>query len=139
MTTSTPTATATTPLGTDALIEVFNTLKAFGPRRIDGYQADATPATKARLRMRLDEYGKQDGMGDVVLLVRRYFNTYRSSDWRIVEWQVTAALKMLGTVSEALDAPATEAQRRRDARWDHVQHGDPRCLTEETDGECVCS
>jgi hypothetical protein len=21
----------------------------------------------------------------------------------------------------------------------HIQHGDPRCLTEEMDGECVCS
>jgi hypothetical protein len=137
--------TAETPLDGTPLVQVFNTLRAYGPRTLDGYQIDATPDTKARLRMRLEEYsGQHADMANVVLLVRRYFNTYRQNGWRIAEWQVTAALKLLATVAEACDeARKDELFRARLARRSeaasHIQHGDPRCLTEATDGECVCS
>lgn len=150
---TTPRVTTETPLDADALVQVFNSIRAMATGTIEGYQADATPDTKARLRMRLAEYDAQPPMRDLVLLVRRYFNTYRQNDWRLVEWQVAAALRLLATVADALDEdPCANCTRnlrdhdtwqRRECERQHrasfVQHGDPRCLTEDTDGECVCS
>jgi hypothetical protein len=154
MTTSLPVQvsqyTAETPLEGTALTQVFNTLRAYGPSRLnDAWHRDASDVTKDRLRLRLGEYEAQDAdLSNVVLLVRRYFNTYRQNGWRIVEWQVLAALKLLATVAEAVEAKDAEQARKDElarARWarqaeaaSHVQHGDPRCLTEATDGECVC-
>jgi hypothetical protein len=145
---------AETPLEGEALISVFESLKAIHGRDLtDTYSADASQATKDRLRMRLAEYAAGPmsvEMAGIVILLRRYFNTYRVRQWRIVEWQCVAALGLLGRVAETVaETQARQERERADAafrarmarqseRASHLQHGDPRCLTEQTDGECVC-
>jgi hypothetical protein len=146
------TITAETPLTADVRAEVANSLRAIhlgGGGTVDA--TPAQPASKDRLRLRLAEYAAGSTslpMASIILLTRRYFNTARTAGQAIAEWEVAGALRLLANVAdgmdqaarerEAADRAAREAQARRDNRWAHVQHGNPRCLTEETDGECVC-
>lgn len=108
MTTATATKTAETPLGREATNQVWNTLRAYGPLGSDGaYQSTATRQDTDRLRLRLREYDAHSEMRPLVLLLRRFFNTYRQNGWRITGAMVAAALRLLSTVAEATAAEST--------------------------------
>ena len=97
--------TAETPLDATVLGSVFQTLKAYYTGNLsDTFDSGATQADKDRLRLRLREYDAHSEMKPVVLLVRRYFNTYRAKGWKIAGWQVASALRLLSTVAESVAA-----------------------------------
>lgn len=142
------TATATTPLPVRDRHSVFTTLDAIYRHNSGGrpaFGAGLLPASreaKDDLRRSLDA---AQGADDVVLLVRRYFNTLRTEGVMIVAWQVWAAERLL-TISTVRGEAARRREARRLAREQYGNpdqgtapgHGSRRCLTEATDGECVC-
>lgn len=102
-------ASSTTANDEQRLVQVFNTLKAYSGVQsfVHTTSSTATTATKDRLRMRLAELANHSEMLPLVTLLRWYFNTYRQSGWRITEWQVAAALRLLSTVAEEV-APTSD-------------------------------
>ena len=118
--------------------DVFNTLEALykgqGGNLQHTYSPDATPAEKQALRTILARLDGEPDVQGLVDLMREYFNTYRVNGWRIVSWQVNTAVGLLARCERSV----REHQAAMRSGSTAPGHSSPRCLTEDTDGECVC-